>query len=371
MHNLIPIRGAQVRDSLSWSTYIDDAIELFADDTDLMFASHHWPRWGNDDVRGFLARQRDLYRWIHDQTLRLANHGHVATEIAEMLTPPADHYEESHTVGYYGAMVHNVKAVYQRYLSWYDGNPCHLNPHPPVEAGTRYVELAGGADALLASAQAAYDRGDYRWVAELVNHLVFADATNTAARALLADAYEQLGYQSESATFRNAYLMGAQELRHGHPPRNPAANRGLVRALPIDQLLATVAMRLNADDLGGVDLAINLVVSDLDEQLVRRAVAPGAALPHRQAGRRRRCHRHHHPRGADGRWWRASARSTTRSTRATSPSTETPVPCARSSTTSTSSSAVSPSSNPDGDEPTRWGSVGQRGRPTIGSDVGA
>ncbi len=265
MHNLIPIRGAQVRDSLSWSTYIDDAIELFANDTDLMFASHHWPRWGNDDVRGFLARQRDLYRWIHDQTLRLANHGHVATEIAEMLTPPVDHYEESHTVGYYGAMVHNVKAVYQRYLSWYDGNPCHLNPHPPVEAGTRYVELAGGADALLASARAAYDRGDYRWVAELVNHLVFAEATNTEARALLADAYEQLGYQSESATFRNAYLMGAQELRHGHPPRHPAANRGLVRALPMDQLLATVAMRLNADDLGGVDLAINLVVSDLDE----------------------------------------------------------------------------------------------------------
>jgi alkyl sulfatase BDS1-like metallo-beta-lactamase superfamily hydrolase len=183
-----------------------------------------------------------------------------------MLTPPADHYEESHTVGYYGAMVHNVKAVYQRYLSWYDGNPCHLDPHPPVEAGTRYVELAGGADALLASAQEAYDRGDYRWVAELVNHLVFADATNTAARSLLADAYEQLGYQSESATFRNAYLMGAQELRHGHPPRNPAGNRGLLRALPIDQLLATVAMRLNADEVGGVDLAINLVVSDLDER---------------------------------------------------------------------------------------------------------
>jgi alkyl sulfatase BDS1-like metallo-beta-lactamase superfamily hydrolase len=156
--------------------------------------------------------------------------------------------------------------VYQRYLSWYDGNPCHLNPHPPVEAGTRYVELAGGADALLASARVAYDRGDYRWVAELVNHLVFADATNTEARTLLADAYEQLGYQSESATFRNAYLMGAQELRHGHPPRNPATNRGLVRALPIDQLLATVAMRLKVDDLGGVDLAINLVVSDLDER---------------------------------------------------------------------------------------------------------
>ena len=266
MHNLIPIRGAQVRNSLHWSTYIDDAIELFGDDTDIMFTSHHWPRWGTDDVREFLSRQRDLYRWVHDQTLRLANHGYVATEIAEMLQPPPDHYEESHTVGYYGSMVHNVKAVYQRYLSWYDGNPCHLNPHPPIEAGRRYVELAGGADALLAKARAAYDDGDYRWVAELVNHLVFADPTNTAARALQADTYEQLGYQSESATFRNAYLMGAQELRHGHPMRAPATNRGLVRALPIDQLLATVAMRLNGDKIGGVDLQLNLVVSDLDEQ---------------------------------------------------------------------------------------------------------
>ena len=266
MHNLIPIRGAQARDSLAWSTYIDDAIELFADRTEIMFASHHWPRWGTENVREFLCRQRDLYRWIHDQTLRLANHGYVATEIAEMLHPAPEHYEESHTIGYYGSLIHNVKAVYQRYLSWYDGNPCHLNPHPPVEAGKRYVDLAGGADALLAKAREAYDAGDYRWVTELVNHLVFADPTNTAARSLQADALEQLGYQSESATFRNAYLMGAQELRHGGPPRWPAGNRGLVRSLPIDQLLAVTAMRLNGETVGGGSLSINLVLSDLDER---------------------------------------------------------------------------------------------------------
>ncbi len=266
MHNLIPIRGAQCRDSLAWSTYIDDAMELFGDGTDVMFASHHWPRWGRDDVRGFLARQRDLYRWMHDQTLRLANHGYVATEIAEMLAVPPELFAESHTVGYYGSIIHNVKAVYQRYLSWYDGNPVHLHPHPPVEQGKRYVELAGGADALLAHARSAFERGDYRWVTEVVGHLVFADASNTEARALQADAFEQLGYQSESATFRNAYLMGAQELRHGHPPRREAPRRGLVRALPVEQLLAQVAMRLKADEVGGVDVVVGLDVTDLDER---------------------------------------------------------------------------------------------------------
>jgi len=266
MHNLIPIRGAQARDSLAWSTYIDDAIELFGDRTEIMFASHHWPRWGTENVREFLCRQRDLYRWVHDQTLRLANHGHVATEIAELLRPATEHSEESHTIGYYGSLIHNVKAVYQRYLSWYDGNPCHLHQHPPVQAGQRYVALAGGADALLATGRSAYEAGDYRWVAELVNHLVFAEPTNTAARSLQADALEQMGYQSESATFRNAYLMGAQELRHGSPPRRPAANRGLVRALPIDQLFALVAMRLKADEVGGVKVNINLAFTDIDQQ---------------------------------------------------------------------------------------------------------
>jgi alkyl sulfatase BDS1-like metallo-beta-lactamase superfamily hydrolase len=276
MHNLVPIRGAQVRNSLAWSTYIGEAIELFGERTEVMFASHHWPRWGADDVRGFLSRQRDLYRWMHDQTLRLANHGLVPTEIAEALTLPPEFVTESHTTGYYGSLIHNVKAIYQRYLSWYDGNPAHLNQHPPVEAGRRYVELAGGADALLASARHAYDVGDYRWVAELVNHLVFADPTNTAARALQADALEQLGYQSESATFRNAYLMGAQELRHGGPPLRPSTGRGLVQALPIEQLFQTIGVRLKADEVGGVNVTINLTFTDIDERwvlgLVNRAI---------------------------------------------------------------------------------------------------
>ncbi|MFM8268139.1 MAG: alkyl/aryl-sulfatase [Ilumatobacteraceae bacterium] len=265
MHNLIPIRGAQARDALAWSTYIDDAIELFGHWSEVMFTSHHWPRWGRRDIVEFLGLQRDLYRWIHDQTLRLANHGHVATEIAEMLTVPAEFATESHTVGYYGSLVHNVKAVYQRYLSWYDGNPAHLHAHPPEAVGRRYVDLAGGPEALLAHARTAFDRGDYRWVVEVVGHLVFADPHHTAARELQAAAFEQLGYQSESATFRNAYLMAAHELRHGPPPRLETGRRTIVRALPVDQLLATAAMRLRADDVAGRTALVALHVTDLDE----------------------------------------------------------------------------------------------------------
>ena len=219
-------------------------------------------------MRQYLILQRDLYKWMHDQTLRHANQGLVPTEIAEVMSLPPEFAAEGHTTGYYGHLVHNVKAVYQRYLSWYDGNPAHLHQHPPVEAGTRYVELAGGADALLGHARAAYDRGDYRWVAEVVNHLVFADPTNTAARELQADALEQLGFATESATFRNAYLMGAQELRHGSPPPFAAPRRGLVRALPIDQLLDTWAVRLVAENVGGLRRTVNLDVTDLGEQWV-------------------------------------------------------------------------------------------------------
>jgi alkyl sulfatase BDS1-like metallo-beta-lactamase superfamily hydrolase len=268
MHNLVPIRGAQARDALAWSKYIGEAIELFGGRTEVMFASHHWPRWGADDVHTFLGRQRDLYRWMHDQTLRLANHGHVASEIAEMLTMPPEFVTESHTTGYYGHLVHNVKAIHQRYLSWYDGNPARLHQHPPVEAGRRYVELAGGADAVLAHARRAFDAGDYRWVAELVNHLVFADPTNVEARSLQADTLEQLGYQSESATFRNAYLTGAQELRQGSPPQRPAARRGLVRALPMGELFNTLGVRLLADEVGGMRVTIDFTFTDTGERWV-------------------------------------------------------------------------------------------------------
>lgn len=268
MHNLVPIRGAQVRDSIAWSKYIDEAIVLFGSSCDLMFASHHWPRWGRDDVLAYLERQRDLYRWIHDQTLRFANHGMTALEIAEHLELPEEFLAEGHTRGYYGDLVHNAKAVYQRYLSWYDGNPAHLHLHEPVEAGRRYVEFMGGADELLAKARRSFEQGDYRWVAQVVDHLVFADPTNTAARALQADALEQLGYQAESSTFRNAYLTGAQELRKGHPPRRAGARSAFVAALTVGQVFDLLAVRLKSEELGGVRVTLNWRFTDIGEDWV-------------------------------------------------------------------------------------------------------
>jgi alkyl sulfatase BDS1-like metallo-beta-lactamase superfamily hydrolase len=270
MHNLVPIRGALIRDSLRWSKYIAELIDLFGPRIELMFASHHWPRWGNQDVLDYLVLQRDLYRWMHDQTMRFANHGWNATEIAEMLTLPPEFAAHGHTTGYYGSLVHNVKAVFQRYLSWYDGNPANLWKLPPAEVGQRYVDLAGGPDALLEAARRGFEAGDYRWVAELVNHLVFANPTNTAARELQADTLEQLGYQSESATFRNAYLTGAQELRHGTLPRRPATKSGLMAAMSVDQILDSMAVRLKAEEVGGIRAVVNLDITDLDEQWVVR-----------------------------------------------------------------------------------------------------
>jgi len=268
MHNLIPIRGALARDSLKWSKYIGEMIELWGDQVELMFASHHWPRWGHDDVISYLHLQRDLYKWVHDQTMRHANHGMTAVEIAEALSFPPELRAESHTIGYYGHLVHNIKAVYQRYLSWYDGNPANLWKLPPVDAGRRYVEVAGGADALLASARRAFDDGDYRWVVELVNHLVFADPANLEARELQADAFEQLGYQSESATFRNAYLTGAHELRNGTLPSRPAQRNGYLDAMAPDQLFDALAVRVKSEEVGGLAATVNVTFTDLDQQWV-------------------------------------------------------------------------------------------------------
>ena len=265
MHNLIPIRGALVRNSLRWSKYINEAIELFGAQTKVLFTSHNWPRWGQEDAVEFLGLQRDLYKWMHDQTMRLANQGLVPTEIASTLKLPDDFLAQEHTHGYYGDLVHNSKAVYQRYLSWYDGNPANLNKLPPVEVGQRYVALAGGADKVITAGQEALANGDYRWGAELVNHLVFADPTNTEARALQADLLEQLGYQSESSTFRNAYLMGAQELRHGTPnlPASPARARGILVAMTVEQIFDTISVRLNSEAVGGLSLKLNWTFPDM------------------------------------------------------------------------------------------------------------
>jgi alkyl sulfatase BDS1-like metallo-beta-lactamase superfamily hydrolase len=283
LHNLYTPRGAQVRDARAWSHYIDEAAAMFAGDTQALFASHHWPRWGSGAARRFLTLQRDLYKYVHDQTLRMANHGLTPTEIAEQLALPPTLSAEWHTRGYYGTLNHNAKAVYQRYLGWFDGNPANLHKLPPVEAGRRYVEAMGGAAAVLAAGRGAFARGEYRWVAELVNHLVFAQPDNAEARALQADALEQMGYQAESGPWRAFYLTGAQELRNPRPksetPRQGAA--GQLRSLPADDLLESLSVRLNGGRAGAAQIAFTASFTDIGEQF---AVSVENAVLHHKAG---------------------------------------------------------------------------------------
>jgi len=270
-HNVYTLRGAQVRDALLWSKYIDQSLELYAPDADVVFASHHWPRWGQEAITRFLASQRDAYRYVHDQTLRLANLGFTANEIAEQLSLPSGLEDEFFNHGYYGTVSHNAKAVYQRYLGWFDANPAHLWPHPPVEAARRYVEFMGGAAAVLEKAQEYFDAGDYRWVVEVVNHVVFAEPGNEAARLFQADALEQLGYQSESGPWRDFYLTGALELRANGSPlkgiRGNALGPGLVKSMTVDLLLDLLGVRLNGPLAAQLDVDVNVVVSDREDDL--------------------------------------------------------------------------------------------------------
>ncbi|NEE21807.1 MBL fold metallo-hydrolase, partial [Streptomyces sp. SID7499] len=192
LHNLLTLRGAVVRDPHNWSRYLTETIDLFGDTTDVAFASHHWPTWGQERVRNFLTVQRDLYGYLHDQTLRLINKGWTGSEIAEHLQLPPALEKAWSTHGYYGSVSHNLKAVYQRYMGWFDGNPAHLWQHTPTEAGRRYVEFMGGADTVVAKARDSFGSGDLRWAAEVLNHVVLTRPDHTAARELLADTYEQL-----------------------------------------------------------------------------------------------------------------------------------------------------------------------------------
>ena len=214
-HNLLPLRGTEVRDALAWSKDLNEALDVFGDKTDAVIAQHHWPVFGGARVRTFLENQRDLYKYVHDQTVRLMNQGFTAPEIAEQLQLPSSLANQWANREYYGTVRHNAKAIYQKYLGWYDDNPANLDPLPPVEAAKKYVAYMGGADAVIRRAREDFRKGEYRFVAEVANKLVFADPTNQEARDLAADAYEQLGYLAESATWRSAYLYGAYELRHG------------------------------------------------------------------------------------------------------------------------------------------------------------
>ncbi len=267
LHNALPFRGAQVRNTLDWSKYIQEAIDLFLADTDTIFSTHNWPRFGRADARRYLELQRDLYRWLHDQSVRLMNHGFTPREIAEQLELPSCFASNSHTRGYYGTVSHNSKAVYQRYIGWYDGNPANLNPHPPEQSATRYVDAIGGADAVMASARRAFEDGDYRWVTELLNHLVFAQPDHSEGRALQADAFEQLGYQSESGPWRDSYLMAAWELRSGHKGLGLGI-RSVSDQLTVDMLFDLVGIRLRSDAVEGRTVTLNWHFADVGEDHV-------------------------------------------------------------------------------------------------------
>ena len=267
LHNIYPLRGAQVRDALAWSKYINEAMVLFGGDMQVLFASHHWPRFGGDDARTFLARQRDLYRFLNDQTMRLANRGYTAAEIAETIELPTCFHAHGDSHGYYGTVSHNVRSVYARYLGWYDANPAHLNPLPPEPGAAKYVEFMGGADRVVEQATASFERGDYRWVAEVLNHVIFADPSHQAARELQIATFEQLAFQAESATWRNAYLQGAQELRYGPPGLPMRTSLATFSAMTAEQVVDFIGVRFDPGAFEGKGGGLTLHFTDGDERI--------------------------------------------------------------------------------------------------------
>lgn len=263
MHNLLTPRGALVRDAKAWSQYLDDSLVRYGDRADVMFLSHNWPTWGGDAIRTVLADERDMYKFLNDRTLHLLNQGLTPMEISEAMRKlPGDLGRKWYNRGYYGSLSFNSRAVYQRYLGFYDGNPANLNPLPPEEAGKQYVEAMGGAEKVLAAIGAASARGDYRWAVELGNHLVFAYPEDRRAREAQADALEQLGYQSESAIWRNMYLSGAAELRTGQRSSVRQDISDLGRALEPDMFFDYLAIRLDAERAVGHDMTLNWTITD-------------------------------------------------------------------------------------------------------------
>jgi alkyl sulfatase BDS1-like metallo-beta-lactamase superfamily hydrolase len=294
LHNTYTLRGAQIRDPHAWSQYLGETIERWGAKADVLYGMHHWPVWGADRAVDLLSKGRDAYAFINDETLRLANHGFGPAEIAEQVKFPDVLDRHWALRGYYGTLNHNVKATYVKYLGWFDGNPATLYPLPPEPAAKKYLEFMGGADAVLEKAQAAYDEGEYRWVAEVVNHVVFAEPGNVAARQLQANTLEQLGYQSEAGTWRNLFLTGAQELRHGTPDVKlpSSASEDSIKAMSLDLFFNYLGVRLNGADAGAASLTLNWVFTDTGEQVLLRlsngALSTCSAAPRTARTRRSR-----------------------------------------------------------------------------------
>lgn len=266
LHNFYTLRGAEVRDSKAWASYLNQSIERFGSEVQVMFAQHHWPTWDNQEIVTQLANQRDEILYIHDQTLRLANMGYTSNEIAESITLPKELYRYSYERGYYGTVRHNAKAVYQKYLGYYDGNPANLNPLPEEQSAKQYVAYMGGSTAILKKAQEDYNKGNYRWVATVLNHVVFAEPNNQAAKDLEANALEQLGYQSEAGTWRNEYLTAANELRHGVISSKNKVSSDMVAEMTLPQFFDNMAIHLSPERAAGVTITANWIFPDVGQE---------------------------------------------------------------------------------------------------------
>lgn len=265
LHNLLTLRGALVRDPHGWSGYLTEAIDSFGERTDVVFASHHWPTWGADRIVEYLGLQRDLYGYLHDQTLRQLNQGFTGIEIAENFAMPPALEKAWHTHGYYGSVSHNVKAVYQRYMGWFDGNPARLWAHPPEALGPRYVAAIGGPDRVVEVAQQAFDAGDFRWAATLLDHVIFTDENHVGARELYSDTLEQMAYGAENATWRNFFLAGATELRvsnFGTPTQT--SSTAILQQLTPEQIFDALAISVNGPRAWDLTLALDISFTDLD-----------------------------------------------------------------------------------------------------------
>ena len=260
LHNTYSLRGAKIRDPLAWSKYINAAIERWGADAEVIIAQHHWPTWGNENIVKLMKGQRDMYRYINDQTLRMANKGLTRDEIAAEFTLPESLEKQWASRGYYGSVSHDVKATYVFYLGWFDGNPATLDELPPEQAAKKFVEYMGGADAIMQKAKADYQQGNYRWVAQVTSKIVFADPQNAAARNLEADALEQLGYQAEAGTWRNFYLTGAQELRNGVKklPTPNTASPDTVRAMTPEMFFDYLGVHINGVRAGNAKAVFNI-----------------------------------------------------------------------------------------------------------------
>lgn len=261
IHNISTLRGAKTRDASSWATYVDQALHTYGDKADTMIVSHHWPTWGQENIKGQLAKTRDMYKYVHDQTLRLANKGYTPNEISATIKLPDSLGKEWYNRGYYGTVSHNARATYDYYFgAWWDGNPANLNPLTPTEEGTKYVEAMGGEKKVIELAETAIKKGEYRWAVTLLNNVTFSNPKNMDARYLEADAMEQLGYQSESGPWRNYYLGGAKELRNGIKPVATPNTAAIAVNMPFNQFMKYLGVTVKPDVAKGMNMKVNIDV---------------------------------------------------------------------------------------------------------------